>query len=63
MSFLQIQPMVARLKDRGRSSPRKRTGHEDMSGTSLKPLGFVLISQNQAENAKDLSPKGSSRPE
>lgn len=37
------------------SSPRKRTGHEEMSGPSLKPLGVMLTSQNQAGNVQDLS--------
>lgn len=46
----------------GRSSPRKRTGHEEVPGPSLKPLGFMNTSENQAGNAQDLSLKGSSRP-
>lgn len=46
----------------GRSSPRKRIGHEEVPGPSLKPLGFMITSKNQAGNAQGLSLKGSSRP-
>lgn len=56
MPFLQIQPTVAQLNDRG--SIQSQEDYRPRGGARNSTM---LTSKNQAGNAQDLSLKGSSR--